>query len=158
MIASLKLWWRTLAPRERVLVGVATALAAAVLTWLLLRPVASYLNGLDDTHRMAVERAGRVEAKAALLQGADDRPAAPGASGPIDQWLAQTAADTGLTLDRNEQRAGGGAATIAISSARAPALIGWLAGLERQGLVIDRLSLTPGADGSVALTAEVRRP
>jgi general secretion pathway protein M len=157
MIASLKLWWQALAPRERVLIGVAVALAAAVLIWLLLRPVAVYMSGLDETHMAAVERAARAEAKASLVKGAARTTVAPGNTGTLDQWLAQSAGDTGLTLDRNEAR-GGGAAMIAVSSARAPALIAWLAALEGQGLVIDRLSLTPGADGSVALTAEVRRP
>jgi general secretion pathway protein M len=157
MIAALKNWWAGLAPRERVLVGIAGALTFAVLLWLLLRPIAAYMSGLGEAHRVAVERAARVDTKVALIKKAGDRPVGASHAGPLDQWLAQSATDTGLTLDRNEPR-GGDAATIAISSARAPALIGWLAGLEGQGLVVDRLSLTPGTDGSVALTAEVRRP
>ena len=156
MTVTLKSWWGALSRRERRLVGVAAILAFGVLAWLLLRPLFTYLTGLDDAHRIAVERAARVEAKAALLKSGGDRaPSAVG--GPLDVWLTQSAGDTGLTLDRNEAR-GAAAATIAVSSARAPALIAWLAALEGQGLVIDRLSLTPGADGSVALTAEVRRP
>jgi general secretion pathway protein M len=156
MMASLTRWWQALSGREKRLVGVAGALAAAVLLWLILRPLVGYISGLGDEHRLAVERAARVEAKAALLKGKAGRVTTMVAS-PLDQWLAQSAGDTGLTLDRNEAR-GDGAATVAIASARAPAVIGWLAQLEGQGLVIDRLSLTPGTDGSVGLTAEVRRP
>lgn len=156
MTASLTRWWQALSPREKRLVGVAGALAAAVLLWLIVRPLVGYLGGLGEEHRVAVERAARVEAKAALLKGGT-APAATMVAGSIDQWLAQSAGDTGLTLDRNEAR-GEAAATIAIASARAPALMGWLATLEAQGLVIDRLTITPGTDGSVGVTAEVRRP
>lgn len=156
MIASLTRWWQGLMLREKRLLSIAGALAAAVLLWMILWPLVGYINRLGDEHRLAVERAARVEAKAALLK-IRTGPVATAASGPLDQWLAQSAGDTGLTLDRNEPR-GEGAATIAIASARAPALMGWLATLEAQGLVIDRLAITPGADGSVGVTAEVRRP
>jgi general secretion pathway protein M len=156
MIASLTRWWQALSLREQRLVGVAGALAAVVLLWLILRPLVGYLGGLGEQHKLAVERAARVEAKAALLKGVA-APAGSGVTGPLDQWLGQSAGDTGLTLDRNEAR-GEGAATIAIASARGPAAIGWLAQLEGQGVVIDRLAITPGTDGSVAVTAEVRRP
>jgi general secretion pathway protein M len=156
MMAALQNWWAALSRRERGLVGVAAAQALAVLTWLLLRPLLGYLAGLDEAHRTAIERAARVEAKAALIKAAPRAPPSAN-SGPVATWLTQSAGDAGLTLDRNDPR-GDAAATIAVSSARAPALIGWLAAQEGQGLVIDRLSLTPGPDGSVALTAEVRRP
>ena len=39
MIASLTRWWQSLSAREQRLVGVAGALAAAVLLWLVLRPL-----------------------------------------------------------------------------------------------------------------------
>jgi general secretion pathway protein M len=156
MIASLTRWWQALSVREQRLVGVAGALAAAVLLWMILRPLVGYMYGLGDEHRLAVERAARVEAKAALLKNGAG-PTAGGVTGPLDQWLAVSAGDTGLTLDRNERR-GESAATVTVASARAPAVIGWLAQIEGQGLVIDRLSITPGTDGTVGLTAEVRRP
>ena len=156
MMASLTRWWAALSGREKRLVGVAGALAAAVLLWLIVRPLVGYINGLGEEHRMAVERAARVEAKAGLLKS-DAAPAATSVAGSLSQWLAQSAGDTGLTLDRNEAR-GEAAATIAIASARAPALMGWLASLEAQGLVLDRVAITPGTDGSVGVTAEVRRP
>lgn len=156
MMASLTRWWQALSGREKRLVGFAGALAALVLLWLIVRPLVGYINGLGEEHRMAVERAARVEAKAALLKSGT-APVATVVAGSIDQWLAQSAGDTGLTLDRNEAR-GEAAATIAIASARAPALMGWLATLEAQGLVIDRVAITPGTDGSVGVTAEVRRP
>ncbi len=156
MIASLTRWWQALSLREQRLVGVAAVLAAVVLLWMIVRPLVSYLGGLGDEHKFAIERAARIEAKAALVEGAA-APAGSSITGPLDQWIAVSAGDTGLTLDRNEAR-GDGAATLAIASARAPAVIGWLAQLEAQGLVIDRLTISPGTDGSVGVTVDVRRP
>ena len=74
----------------------------------------------------------------------------------IDQYLAQSAGEIGLTLDRNEAR-GAGKATIAIAAAKAPVLVDWLASLEGQGFVVDQLTITPAADGTIGLTAELRK-
>ena len=64
--------------------------------------------------------------------------------------------EIGLTLDRNEAR-GDRQATIAIATAKAPVLTDWLAGLEAQGFVVDQLTITPAADGTVGMTAELRK-
>ncbi len=156
MISAIRQWWTGLSQRERVLVGVAGGLTAAVLLWLAARALLAGLESGAEAHREAIARAARVEAKAALLAAAPQTPPAS-QSGALDLWLGQSATDMGLTLDRNDAR-GERLASIAIASARAPAVVGWLAGLEAQGLVIERLSLTPGTDGTVAMTAEVRRP
>jgi len=74
----------------------------------------------------------------------------------IDQYLAQSAGEIGLTLDRNEAR-GSGQATIAIATAKTPVLTDWLAALEGQGFVVDQLTITPAADGTVGMTAELRK-
>src|SRR3546814_14122209 len=76
----------------------------------------------------------------------------------ISDWSSDVCSSDliGLTLDRNEAR-GAGKATIAIATARAPVLIDWLASLEGQGFIVDQLTITPAADGTVWLTAELRR-
>lgn len=157
MIAAVEQGWAQLSPRERVLVGVAGVLALLVLVWLAAQMMLAALDGQAKAQNDVFARAARIEAKAQLLA----RPAEPAAAampaGNLDQILSQLAADTGLTLDRNDARGESGA-VIAIASARAPALVGWLSGLEEGGIVIDRLAITPGTDGSVALTAELRRP
>lgn len=150
-------WWRGMSRRERWLVGVAGVLALGVLIWLLGRPAyAAYIN-LEADHRAAVEREGRVAAKVQLLA---QRPAAAATAAndavAIDQYLTQSAGEIGLTLDRNEAR-GAGQATIAIATAKAPILADWLASLEARGFVVDQLTITPGADGTVGMTAELRR-
>jgi len=157
MIARIGNWWQGLSRRERWLVGAAGALALGVLGWALGRPVVAMFVDLESRHRAAVEREGRVAAKVQLL---GQRPAGAAAAAavatPVDQLLAQSASDIGLTLDRNEAR-GPGQATIAIATAKAPVLADWLAGLEAQGFVVDQLTITPGNDGTVGMTAELRR-
>jgi general secretion pathway protein M len=157
MRESVQNWWAGLTQRERWLVGIAAVLALAVLLWALARPAYSAFVDLETAHRAAVEREGRVAAKVRLLSR---RPAPSVAAAvdaaSIDQYLAQSAGEIGLTLDRNEAR-GARQATIAIATAKAPVLIDWLAALEAQGFVIDQLSITPAADGTVGMTADLRK-
>lgn len=157
MMDAVKSWWNGLSIRERWLVGVAGVLALAVLGWALGRPAIAAFFDLETRHRAAIEREGRVAAKVALLA---QRPAKSVAAAVdairIDQYLAQSAGEIGLTLDRNEAR-GDRQATVAIATAKAPVLTDWLAGLEGQGFVVDQLTITPAADGTVGMTAELRK-
>lgn len=157
MMDALRNWWTALSQRERWLVGGAGVLALAVLLWGLGRPLVAAFVNLDNDHRAAIEREGRVSAKVALLarRPAPSVAAAAGAVA-IDQYLAQSAGEIGLTLDRNEAR-GDRQATIAIATAKAPVLTDWLASLEGQGFVVDQLTITPGADGTVGMTADLRK-
>ena len=157
MMDAVKSWWSGLSMRERWLVGVAGVLALGVLGWAIGRSAVAAFVDLETRHGAAIEREGRVAAKVALLAR---RPAKSVASAvdaiQIDQYLAQSAGEIGLTLDRNEAR-GQGQATIAIAAAKAPVLTDWLAGLEGQGFIVDQLTITPAADGTVGMTAELRK-
>lgn len=157
MTEKLQNWWAGLSLRERWLVGVAGILALGVILWGLGRPAAAAFVDLEAQHRAAIEREGRVAAKAQMLV---QRPAKSVAAAvdavAIDQYLAQSASEIGLTLDRNEAR-GQRQATIAIATAKAPVLTDWLAALEGQGFVVDQLTITPAADGTVGMTAELRK-
>ena len=150
-------WWQGLSSRERWLVGIAGALALCVVLWLLVRPAYAAYSNLEAGHRAAIEREGRVAAKVQLLTQRPVMPASVANEGvAIDQYLTQSAGEIGLTLDRNEAR-GQRQATIAIATAKAPVLTDWLASLEGQGFVVDQLTITPAADGTVGMTAELRR-
>ena len=157
MTERLQNWWMALSMRERWLVGMAGALALGVVLWGLGRPAVAAFIDLENQHRASIEREGRVAAKVQYLA---QRPAKSVAAAldavAIDQYLAQSAGEIGLTLDRNEAR-GAGQATIAIATARAPVVTDWLASLEAQGFVVDQLTITPAADGTVGLTAELRK-
>lgn len=157
MMERVRNWWAGLSMRERWLVGIAGALALGVLLWAIGRPAYAAFADLDGAHRAAIDREGRVAAKVKLLA---QRPARPASAAPdavaVDQFLAQAAGEIGLTLDRNEAR-GPNQATIAIATAKAPVLTDWLASLEEQGFVVDQLTITPAADGTVGMTAELRK-
>lgn len=157
MTERLKQWWAGLSGRERWLVGVAAVLALGVIGWGLGRPAFAAFVDLESRHRAAIEREGRVGAKVALLTARPQKSVAASAdAGAIDQFLQQSAGEIGLTLDRNEAR-GANQAAIAIATAKAPVLTDWLASLEAQGFVIDQLTITPAADGTVGMTAELRK-
>ena len=157
MMERVQNWWAGLSQRERWLVGIAGVLALGVLLWALGRPAYAAFADLENRHAAAIEREGRVKAKVQLLA---QRPAKSVAAAvdavAIDQYLAQSAGEIGLTLDRNEAR-GQGQATIAIAAAKAPVLTDWLAGLEGQGFIVDQLTIAPAADGTVGMTAELRK-
>ncbi|ALH79452.1 type II secretion system protein GspM [Sphingopyxis macrogoltabida] len=157
MTEKLQNWWTGLSGRERWLVGIAGVLALGVILWGIGRPAFAVFAHLEGEHRAAVEREGRVAAKVQLLA---QRPAKSVAAAvdaiAIDQYLAQSASEIGLTLDRNEAR-GQRQATIAIATAKAPVLTDWLASLEGQGFVVDQLTITPAVDGTVGMTAELRK-
>lgn len=157
MTEKLQNWWIALSVRERWLVGIAGVLALGVIIWGLGRPAYAAFTDLEAQHRAAIEREGRVAAKVQLLA---QRPAKPLTAAldavAIDQYLTQSAGEIGLTLDRNEAR-GDRQATIAIATAKAPILTDWLAALEAQGFVVDQLTITPAADGTVGMTAELRK-
>jgi general secretion pathway protein M len=157
MMDAVKNWWNGLSMRERWLVGVAGALVIAVLGWALGRPAIGAFLDLESRHSAAIEREGRVAAKVQWLARRPAKSVAVAVDAvAIDQYLAQSAGEIGLTLDRNEAR-GQGQATIAIATAKAPVLTEWLASLEGQGFVVDQLTITPAADGTVGMTAELRK-
>lgn len=156
MTEAIRNWWTGLSRRERWLVGIAGALALAVLGWALGRPAVTAIVALDQDHAAAIERERRIAAKAQLLAQRPAKPVAAVDAVAIDQFLAQSAGEIGLTLDRNEAR-GTSQASIAIATAKAPVLNDWLAALEAQGFVVDQLTITPAADGTVGMTADLRR-
>ncbi len=161
MIAAITGWWTALSQRERWLVGIAGGLAAIVLGWLVIVfPLQSALSSAREAHGIAVDRHAAILARAdaitALEAGGATRPANTAAATPLDLTITQAAAERGFTLSRNEAQ-GGNAVAIAIANARAPALLVWLGELEAAGITAADLSLRPNADGTVALTATLRR-
>src|SRR3546814_6511701 len=91
-------WWAGLSQRERWLVGVAALLTLGALFWALGRPTYAAFASLEADHRTAIEREGRVAAKAQLLARRPAKTVAAATdAAPIDQFLAQSAGANGLT-------------------------------------------------------------
>lgn len=161
MMDRWKFYWAGRSPREQRLLMVAGALAALMLIWLVVRPAMAWTQQMQTASQAAVEREGRVMAKARLL--ATPKGTAGGGAGgaagwgaALDQYLAQSASELGLSLSRNDPR-GADAVSIAMTQAKPQVVTVWLAELERQGMVLDNLTLTPQADGTLGVTSDLRR-
>ena len=140
------IWWASRSPRERMLLGTMLALLALVLAWLvIIRPLADALDAAKARHDAAALALGEARAR---RQGA----APPAVAGPVDSIAARTAAEAGFPGARVVSQ-GPGRATIVLDAARPQALFGWVAEMERRGLVVDRLRAQANADRT--LSAEI---
>jgi general secretion pathway protein M len=143
------IWWEARSARERGLIGVMLALLAIVLAWLVVvRPLADALDAAKLRHGAAVVALAEARAHA--------RPAAgPAAAGPADRIVAETASAAGFTGARIA-RLGPRRATVAVDAARPQALFGWVAQMERRGLVVERLSARANADRTLSAELTLR--
>lgn len=157
MMRGLASWFAALSRREQAMVAIAGLLLAGVLVWLLLiRPIASGLPAARENFYQATLASGRISAKLDRLNVAKDTNRVAYSGGvPIGTMVASDAGERGFTLDRNDPR-GEGSIDIAIGSARPAAITAWLAELEARGVSVEALSIQPGADGNVAVTATLR--
>ncbi|HUE78649.1 MAG TPA: type II secretion system protein GspM [Sphingomicrobium sp.] len=157
MIVTIREWYGSRSARERRLILLMVALAVPLLAWLLVvLPLSTAYESALDRHLQAVDRNGRVRALADPQRSA--RPAAaPVVGGPdLSLVVAEAAAQAGLTLDGNSA-AGADAVTITIAQARPTAAVQWLRDFELRGIAVDDLRMTPGADGTVSVTARLVR-
>jgi general secretion pathway protein M len=150
-------WWRGLSLREQRLVGAMLGLFALVFLWLgVWRPVSNGLESSRNRYAIAVDNHAAVAAKVALLRARPETRQA-GPAGTIEQLVAQSAGDLGLTLDRSAGQ-GDGRIAVTIGAARAGAALRWIAGLEERGLTVETLSMNPGTTaGTVAVQAVLVR-
>ncbi|MEP6786655.1 MAG: type II secretion system protein M [Sphingomonadales bacterium] len=148
-------WWMGRDQRERWLLGIMFVLIGFVLLWLLIiRPINSMHETAQIRLNAATLDAGRIAAAAEGITRA--RKTAPPALGmSLPTAVGQAAEANGFTLSRLDGQ-GGDRATIAISSARAPALFTWLRALEQQGIIVDKLTLRTNSDATLAVEGVVR--
>ena len=155
MIGSVRTWFVGLTGRERMLVAIAGGLAAAIiLVFGIVLPLGRAHDAAHVRHRAAVEASSRLLAQLAALEA----PATSRATlaGPVSQLIAASADSAGFVLQSNQAQ-GAEAATIAVPTARPSAALAWLDSFAAQGIVLETLTMTPAADGSVSLNASLRR-
>jgi len=146
-------WWRARSARERNLLLVMTVLAAIVFGWLLvIRPLADSLDAAKARHGEAVVALGEAKARDETRRVGADAPVVPL---PIDSLLAPAAAEAGFPAARVAGQ-GPAAATVAIDAARPQALFGWVARMERRGLVVERLRAQANPDRTLAVEIAFR--
>ena len=155
MMAGVQSWFGEMTARERTLVSIAAGLVAAiVLVFGIVLPLGSAHDAAHVRHRAAVEASSRLLAQLATLEAPPTTRAT--LAGPVSQVLAASADSAGFVLQSNQAQ-GAEAATIVVPTARPAAALAWLDGLAAQGLVLDTLTMTPAADGSVSVNASLRR-
>ena len=155
MILRTRAWYDGLTARERWLVTFAAALAAAVVfVFGIVFPLGRAHDAAHERHRVAVEASSRLLAQLAALEA--PAPSRANLVGPVAQVVAASADAAGFVLQSNQPR-GSDAALIVVPTARPSAALAWLDTLAAQGIVLESLTMTPAADGSVAVNATVRR-
>lgn len=155
MTGSLRHWWNAHSENERRFMALLGCAILVVILWLgVWRPIDRALAAGWERQGAALDRHASVRAGVDALRRL---PASgQGARAPIDQLVGQSAAEAGFTLDRAAAQ-GEGRMAVTIGSARMPALMGWLAGLEGKGVLAETISIAPGGtDGTVAVQALLR--
>ena len=151
---NLKAWFDGRSLRERRLLLVMAALAAVTLLWgVLILPVRNGLSSSRARYTDAVVRLGA--AQAGLVQvKALQRRSTPLAA-PLADVVRQRADAAGFALASLDVEAPGRIRT-SIATARAGALMQWLAGLEADGVLVDSLSVSGSRAGSVTAQMTLR--
>lgn len=145
-------WWSERTPRERVLVLLMLALLAGLAAWLLvIRPLGEAKVEARVRYGLAAAALSDARGRAAELERLERLPR-PSLGAPLDAFLAGSAAEAGFAGSR-VTRAGEGQAGIVVPAARPQALFGWIDGLQRRGLTVERLRAAANSDRT--LTAEL---
>ncbi len=154
-MARAQLWFTGLTQRERTLVSIALGLAAAiVLVFGIVLPLGAAHDAAHVRHSAATQSSARLLAQLAALEA--PAPARSSVAGPLAQIVAASADSAGFVLQSNQQR-GNDATLVVVPTARPPAALAWLDSLAAQGIVLENLTMTPAADGTVAVNATLRR-
>jgi general secretion pathway protein M len=155
MIAQALLWWSGRSDRERVMLGIMGGLVGLMLFWLvIIRPIDNALADARQRLDVAAESSGRVAAVADGVRQA--RRLAPASlSASLTTAVGQAAEGAGFTLARLDAQ-GPDRAIFTISTARSPALFGWLAVLQRQGVIVEKMTLRTNSDATLAVEGTLR--
>ena len=148
MIAQFRTFWNERSQRERVLLGVMFVIAAVMFLWFgVAKPLMAAREKAELRLASATDEAGLIAGRRSGVPGAGYRGVTPAA-----EVVRATGSAAGFTVTRADADGAGGV-SVAIASARAPALFAWLAGLERQGLRVATINLRGNPDGSLAADA-----
>lgn len=152
---SIRSWWRTRTLREQRLLLVMAGLAAIVLVWLLIvRPLSDAQSAARERHSAAVLALAELRAQAdAIAAAQQSAPVAFG--GPLDAMLAQSASEAGFAAARVVP-GGPGQASVTIDAVRPQAFFGWVAGMERRGLIVDGLRAAANPDRTLSVQVNFR--
>ena len=142
-VKAARVWWDGRTAREHVMLGVLGAVLVLVLAWfLILAPLLAWKAGAADRLDVAVQ----THALASAAAGIDTAGGAARSPDDIEALLNDSAAEAGVAVQVTTE---GGGVSFAVESAETARLFGWIAALERAGLIIDNLSVLENADATL---------
>lgn len=154
MTEQLLTWFRARTQREQYMVaGGAIAVVLAFLYFLIV-PLSDALASAKARHADAVIALGETQARVDAVKALQAERAAP-LDAPLESVIRTRANDAGFALT-NVTPQGSDHVQLAIASARPGALIGWIAGLEASGILVDRLATTDNGDRTVSVQMTVK--
>jgi general secretion pathway protein M len=146
----LRPWFDTRSLREKRLIAAMLALAVLTAIWAgIIRPVGDALSSARERHADAVVRLANTQAALDTLRGIQARRSRP-LTGSLVDTVRAAASEAGFVLANLDQQAPD-RVHVGIQSARAGALVGWLARLERSGVLVDNARLTDNGDRTVGV-------
>lgn len=151
---SLTAWYQGRSLRERRLILVMLALLVVTILWAgIIRPVRDGLVSTRERHASAEVRLGEVQRQVAQVKAIQrGRPRAP--EGPLVDAIRTRADEAGFSLSSLEPE--GNNVRIGIATAKPGALLGWIAGLEADGLLVEASTITGNGDGTVSATLTLK--
>ncbi len=154
MTEQLLTWFRARTQREQYMVaGGAIAVVLAFLYFLIV-PLSDALASAKARHADAVISLSETQARVDAFKALQADRAAP-LDAPLESVIRTRANDAGFALT-NVTPQGSDHVQLAIASARPGALIGWIAGLEASGILVDRLATTDNGDRTVSVQMTVK--
>lgn len=142
-------WWHGRDAREQRLLGVLAALLLAMLFWLaILRPLAAFRESAAERHDRIAAQMPSVRAAAAGIAAEGGVPASEDGRAVRD-IVAASASAAGLEFTSIQPEDGGGV-RVGIAAVKPSFLFGWIAGLEKDGVVADRVLVQRNDDSTVS--------
>ena len=155
MIDNARNWFAGISQRERILVGIAGLLFAGLVGYYgIARPMVAAMQSAEQRYLNSVERQARIDAKVAALQQPIDGTLVR-FSGAIDVFVGQSAGETGIAVasitPQSDNRV-----NMVVESAKPTALFGWLARVEKEGIAVEALNVTPTGNGTLSANLTLR--
>lgn len=146
-------WWRERSLREQRMLLVMGALLAVTILWFgIYRPIQDALSSARARHQESVVRLAEIRAQRDALRTGGG----PAATGPLADLVNRSAAEAGFA-NATVAAQGDRRVSVSIPSARPGPVMSWIAGLEAQGVVVERLNARANADPTLTVDLVLAR-
>jgi general secretion pathway protein M len=153
MTAQILGWWRERSLREQRMLLVMAALLAITILWFgIYRPIQDALSSTRARHQESVIRLAEIRAQRDALRVGGRQIAA----GPLADLVNRAAAEAGFA-GATVAVQGDRRVSVSIPSARPGPVMSWIADLEAQGVVVERLNARANADPTLTVDLVMAR-